>query len=70
MTCGDSDSIIELHNCDVLQNLPKKELMIRLLTRVQGSNARKGMLFPTDKNPSKKLQRYLRNAAAELDALL
>lgn len=70
MTCGDSDSIIELHNCDVLQNLPKKELMIRLLTRVQGSNARKGMLFPTDKNPSKKLPRYLRNAAAELDALL
>ena len=54
--------IIEIENVEPIKNEPKEELKSEILTRVQGSNAKKNCAW------KKKYPRYIREALSEFDA--
>ena len=57
--------IVELRDIQAAENQPKEDLRIKLLTRFQGSNAKKTALFRSARYP-----KSLHSALTELDALI
>ena len=59
---ADEPVVIELDNVRPLENEDKNELKSAILTRVQGSNDKKSLIF------KKRLPRFVREVLAEFDA--